>query len=624
VIALLLFASISGIGFYLADQIWQPVYRAEATIFVPPDGGEMTSDSDQDAYTTFVNQQIMIILHHRTLSEAVQRLREKGFYGKTNAVDEREALDHLRKSLDVERIPNSYEVAIDVTAGHARDAALAANTIAQAFLDQVSQPDSAGHVDRATYLKIEEAGLTKELNSLLADSGKVSAALQVTDLGKVKDLPGDESMIELRKAADEAHRKRLEAEVALNEGQKTARLDAYRIVYQDPASRAVIATLLQRRSDLVQATKGMLPSHPVRQSAERQLASIDLQLQQASDDAISKLAANTISKLRGNLAECRRNEENLNNEVRMATARIPVFAQNLGRIEYIKAEISRIENRLSGIHGEREALALRRASGDSIRIFSAAAPPKSATNSPAVIAIVTSLLLAFVVSVVIPVAIDSFDNRIYGPTVVESLLGFPVLGLSLKPSSETSQFAAEHLRKLVAGIERGIAGGASTILLTGLKEPVSPALISEIWRLLSSHGLQVTVRAGAPGMAAEFRERTGAPKLLAAGDSDVEQIKAREVLIMDAPALLFSAGAERLASEAEVTLMVVQACKNTRTDLLRAAQILQRINVPAVGVILDNVQIKLAGYLLRRDFEEYVPIQSQMAKFLYHRDKTVN
>jgi Mrp family chromosome partitioning ATPase len=77
------------------------------------------------------------------------------------------------------------------------------------------------------------------------------------------------------------------------------------------------------------------------------------------------------------------------------------------------------------------------------------------------------------------------------------------------------------------------------------------------------------------------------------------------VVLMDSPALMFSAEAERLAAEADMTLVVVQAGKNTRAELLRGARLLERLNVPAIGIILEDVQVKRAGRALRRDLREY-------------------
>jgi hypothetical protein len=57
----------------------------------------------------------------------------------------------------------------------------------------------------------------------------------------------------------------------------------------------------------------------------------------------------------------------------------------------------------------------------------------------------------------------------------------------------------------------------------------------------------------------------------------------------------------------------VQAGTNTRPELVRGARLLERLNVPAVGVILQDVKVARAGRSLRRDLKEYMALQRQLA-----------
>jgi Mrp family chromosome partitioning ATPase len=101
--------------------------------------------------------------------------------------------------------------------------------------------------------------------------------------------------------------------------------------------------------------------------------------------------------------------------------------------------------------------------------------------------------------------------------------------------------------------------------------------------------------------------------MIGPGVSLAEDLEDCSVVLMDAPALVFSAETERLAAEADMTLVVVQAGMNTRPDLLRGARLLERLNVPAIGVILQDVRVERAGRSLRRDLKEYMAMQRQLA-----------
>jgi len=606
ILASSIFAAVLAIGLTCLIKLQAPIYRAEATIFVPPEGRDAASQ------ITFVNQQILILLHYQTLSETIHRLHDQGVNWQTGLESEQQAVKHLLASLDVEPIPNSYEISVAAMTSGPREAALIANTIAQTYLDEQSQPGTAGHVDRVTRLNLEKANLTKELADLLAQNGAVSETLQVVDLPKALALPGDQALIELRKAGAAAHLKRVEAEVKLSQAELTATLDAQRIVSGDPATRAVMARLIERKIELLQATKGMLPSHPVRKAAERELASIETQLTQGPDNEVPKLASNLMAGLRSEVEQTRKVENRINRDIANLTSRIPSFTDTLAKGDAIRADIARIQERLMGIQSEIDSIAVQSASGDTIRIFSFAVPPNKPLRMRTVESIFAIFVAALVMAVVIPLALHLMDPRIHDASTIEAVLGFPAIGIHLRSTEKTSSFAGEHLRRLVKTIEQHIRSGSRSILLAGLKESVPAALIVDIGRMLTKLGINVIVTDGRSQISKDGQSPSG---LISDGSANARPLGGVEVLIFDAPALLFSSEAERLAAEASATLLVVQAGKNTKEDLLRAARTLDRIKAPAVGVILDNVRVERAGRLLRSDLKQYLHIQGHLEHF---------
>jgi uncharacterized protein involved in exopolysaccharide biosynthesis len=611
ILASSLFATVLAIGLTCLMSLQVPVYRAEATIFVPPDG------RDPAAQMTFVNQQILILLHYQTLSEVIHRLQDQGVNWRTARESEQEAVNRLLASLDIEPIPNSYEISVAAITRSPREAALIANTIAQTYLDEQSQPGTAGHVDRVTQLNIEKANLTKELGDLLAQNGSISATLQASDLPKALALPGDQALIELRKAAVAAHFKRVEAEVKLSQAQLTVTLDAQRIVNGDPATRAVMAGLIERKIELLQATRGMLPSHPVRKAAERELASIETQLAQGPNNEIPKMASELLARLRSDVEQTTQVENRINRDIRNLTSQIPSFAENLAKSDALRADVARVQDRLMRIQGEMDSIAVQTASGDSVRIFSFAVPPNKPLRTRIVETIFAVFVVALVIAFLVPWTLDKTDPRIHDASTIEAVLGFPAIGIHLRATAETSLFAGEHLRKLVKTIGQHIQSGARSILLAGLKEPVPATLIADIVRTLTESGVKVIFIDGRSQISRDLKSPFG---LIGDVNSNSRHPGGVEVVLCDAPALLLSSEAERLAAEASATLLVVQAGKNTKEDLLRAARTLDRIKVHAVGVILDNVEVERAGRVLRSDFKQYLPLQGNLGRFTYKAD----
>lgn len=621
-LSLALFALITGLGSFWAIKTMRPVYQAEATIFVAP---ELAKDDMNGGagtpYPTFVNQQIMSILHYNTLSAALHELSKKGVQWRLKGETEREAVDRLRSSLDVVRVPDSYEVAIQMTSGDPRQAATFANAVAQNFLNEEDRPDASGSRDRRIALEAEKATLEKDLRDELDKRAKLAESLQVVNLQKATTLPDDEVLFQMRQALVAAHRKTVEADEAVEAGQSTVASDAAQIASEDPTARSMTMNLLQRKWDLMEKIKTMLPTHPIRKEAEAEIAAIDAQLKAGAGANVPRVTEELMAKLRAKAAEAQRVEADLDAEIERQSSTIPAQARNLSQAEFVGGNIMRIQERLARVESEIEDMNLRAASGGTMRIFSLAQPPGAPVKSQRTKALAIVFAAATLLGIGLPVLLDLTDKRIYDPATIEQTLGFPVVGMTIARSTKTEHFADEHLRRLVAGIERGIAEGARSVLLVGIKEAVPAALMRDISGQLADRKMNVTVTPGRRKAEPEMRQSHRKSRIIGPGAPagpglpDIEEMEDVNVLLMDAPALVFSAEAERLAAEADMTLVVVQAGKNTREELVRGARLLEQLNVPAVGVILQDVQVSRAGRRLRRDLAEYTVSQRQLPGF---------
>jgi capsular polysaccharide biosynthesis protein len=608
-LAVLVFAAIATMGTLWAVMTMRPVYVAETTIYIPQDLGRGTMDGVTDGvYATLVNQQIMTILHYDTLSEAIQLLKKEGVYWRLKGENEQQAVDRLKSSLVVQRVPDSYEVMIQMTSSDARTAALVANSVARSFLDADNRPDATGRMDRGTALLKEKAALEQELQRTTDLKAKLAESLQVVNIQKSTIIPDDQDLMQSRQALAIAHRRRIEAEEKLKAGPVSVEVEAEQIASADPATRSWEANLLQQKFQLEEKIKTMTPAHPIRKDAEAQIAEINTELKQDGQN-LPKITAQLMAKLRAEAVEARRIEEDLSDEISRETAKIPLMEKNLAQADYLTAEIFRLQGQLSHVESQIDEVNNRTAAGSSMRVFSAAQAPTAPVKSQRVKALSTAFALALLLALGLPVAIDLIDSRIYDAGAVERILGFPVVGMTIARSPKTEQFADEHLRRLVSAIERAMAGGARTVLLTGLKQPVSPSIMRDISRQLSARSINVSVRAARPLLTGEQGSAESLPADIALTD-DLEDC---DLVLMEAPALVFSAEAERMAAKADITLVVVQAGKNTRPDLVRGARLLERLNVQAVGVIVQDVRVERAGRSLRRDLREYMALHGQLA-----------
>jgi len=605
-LATAIFTVVMSIGTLWAYQTMQPYYQAETTIYVPPDLGKDAGDGiNEIAYPTLVNQQIMVVEHYATLSEALQRAKRAGVMWRMPHETERHAVDRLRAALNVQRVPDSFEVSVELTSPDPKAAAVLTNAVAQSFLDVGNRPDPSLSVDRSTALLAEKASIEKELQKQMDQRAALSASLQMANPQKAGQLPDDEVLNQLRQAQSAAHRKRLEAEEQLAGGASGVALEAQQLANADPTDRTLESNLLQRQLELREKIKNMLPSHPTRQQAEAELAIIDAELGTREGQSSHKLTAQLLAKLRSQADEAGRVEADLTREIAKETSNLPALAKDLAQSEYLNNEITRLQTQLTQVENKIADLSSRTTAGSAMRIFSTAEPSDKPLKSQRAKAIGMVCALAVLLAVAIPVGLDLTDARIHDPGTIERTLGFPIVGMTIARTAESENFADEHFWRLVAGIERGIVEGARNVVLIGLKQEVPPSLMRDISRQLSEHGAKVTLQAGHWRPDAPLRVANGQSKLIGPGVSVLKVLEDCHVVLMDSPALMFSAEAERLAAEADMTLVVVQAGKNTRAELLRGARLLERLNVPAIGIILEDVQVKRAGRALRRDLREY-------------------
>jgi capsular polysaccharide biosynthesis protein len=615
-LSVLVFALIAALGTMWAISTSAPVYQAETTIYVPPDQGREANDGIAEIpYATLINQQIMVVLHYATLSEALQIAKKEGVPWRLNGETERHAVDRLRSALNVQRVPESFEVSIQLAGSDPRAAAIVTNAVARSFLDVGNRSDPAQSVDRGAALLNEKASIEKELQTQMGLRAALSASLQMVNPQKNGQLPDDEVLSQLRQAQAAAHRKRIEAEEQLAGGAKAVAYEADQLATADPVARAHEASLLQRQFELRERIKTMLPTHPVRQEAEAELALIDSELKSRAGQGTPKITAQLLARLQAQAEEAGRVEADLSREIAKESSNLPAIARNLAQADYLNSEITRLQNQLNQVEIRIADRNSRRMGGAAMRIFSTAEPPTHPVKSQRMKALGMVFGLALLLSMGLPVALDLADARIYDPATIERLLGFPVVGMTIERNAASEHFADEHLWRLVAGIERGIVEGARTVVLIGLKQPVQASLMRDIYRQLSEHGAKVTLQTGRWKSDAPIRVPQNPTRFVGPGGAIVKVLQDCDVTLMDSPALVFSAEAERLATEADMTLVVVQAGKNTRPELLRSARLLERLNIPAIGVILQDVQVKRAGRSLRRDLKEYLAMQQRRGAY---------
>ncbi|MBV8675271.1 MAG: hypothetical protein JOZ33_17740, partial [Acidobacteriaceae bacterium] len=78
-----------------------------------------------------------------------------------------------------------------------------------------------------------------------------------------------------------------------------------------------------------------------------------------------------------------------------------------------------------------------------------------------------------------------------------------------------------------------------------------------------------------------------------------------DIVLIDAAPILASAETEYLARFADVTILVGESARTRKTELKRAAKLLERLNVGGVAVVINKVGLIRAEKSLKRDIDEF-------------------
>jgi capsular polysaccharide biosynthesis protein len=608
VLAAAIFLFCAAVGYRLVRHYVRPMYQAETTVYVSPSAlKDYAEHANELSYVTLVNQQVLTVLHYDTLSSALRRLDASGHPFRERGETEQAAIDRLRQWIGVWRVPDSYEIAIAATGHDPTHLAFMANAVADAFLEQGRGGFVSERSSHMAVLTAEKNSVDKQLAEKLETVAEYSGKLQVVDLERAATFPDDAVLAQMRVALAGARQKRIEAEQQLAVAEPSgAAAAAEQIFMSDATTKARIDTLLQRQTDLRSRLDGMLPANPLYKSAQKELATVNAQLHSIPSDMIRTIGSELVDKLHADVEETQRTEQALANQVNQDAVNLEQTSRELHDARALNADIERLRTHRRDIQERIDALNLQADLPGFLSVFSLAQRPLQPLKNQKTKALGALLGLALALSLCIPIGLDLLDPRIHSPAGVERVVGFLPMGMTMATKDGEEDFADEHLHRVATGIQRCIARGAKTVLLSPLKMGVPDALADEIARLLIERGFKpAVIHANRPGIVTGRKPVTALGRYGSLLNGSVQDC---DVVLISAQPLLLSADSELLAIESDVTLVVVEAGKSKRKDLERAARLLERLRVAGVGAILTSVRVERAGRVVRSDFRDYVKL----------------
>lgn len=236
-----------------------------------------------------------------------------------------------------------------------------------------------------------------------------------------------------------------------------------------------------------------------------------------------------------------------------------------------------------------------------------------ARNSMFAVAVLLGLI---VLGVAVAVLARLRDPKVYTSLDVERVVGTEPMAVLPDFSEVPNEVAEAHLMQLLsamqsAGKERSLKNCIFTGVGAGAGATTVAARVKELLVTLGNAPLIVdaTDASAAPGIEdASWDERTarhgGLTRTLQQLVGDDARGHQGQMVLADAAPVTASAKTESLIQRADCAIVVIESGATTRAQLRNAANILERLNAPAAGFVLNRVKLAKADRAFRRSVEE--------------------
>ncbi|MFC5861910.1 GumC family protein [Acidicapsa dinghuensis] len=632
----------------------KPFYVATSVIYVSPTNPKtLVDDRELDRpYDSYIQEVMRDVTQYSVLAETLHRLPP----GVAQFPDEseRSAVTRLQQSLNVERIGQTYQVAISISGARPEHLADIVNTLTSAYVEKAKSDEFYGRDERLSALKAEQARIQNETDSLLQEQNQISRALGVASVtGKdAGAIDTENSTVQSELIA--AHQQRIEAEAALQaltDGDPSAPNSALsaaadEIIANDPELQTLRTDLSKHQADLVGKLNGMTENHPERKQTEAQLAQINKALQDMQNNLRQKAAAQLEQKLRTKLNQAQMIESRLNADLQRGTRQAVDTAPKLQRAQEIQAELTQLGTRYAAVDERMSNIELESTSPGAVHLFSPAMTPLTPERSKIRAMIVVIFPFAILAGLATAILLELLDPRVYNATDVEAVLGFAPIGMLFDDREVNQVVFDECALRLAAGVEHASRNtGAKTFVITAVNSGAgTTSIVEHLGTILAKMGRKALaidpsgnsdpisfaalgsglekkpVALGAASSTSLATTNAEASKLTTTnrvlpsklapvhslGFEGFQRIAAEyDIVLIDAAPALISAETEYLARMADVTVLVVEAGKTRKAWLTRAARLLERLGIAGAAAIVNKVHPARAEEALKEDLREF-------------------
>ena len=638
----ILLAGLAGAAAYLL-ALW-PLYTAQSLVYIQPapprvmDLGYTTRwPFDTNTYESYIAQQMVHVTRYDVLTNALRKL-EPGAWQHKNESDQ-EAAERLARAVEVKRLGTSYEMSIAARASSAAMAAKLSNAVTASYLESAAREGKSGNTERMGMLREEEervkAALTSdrteqhELNKKLGLAGVGTNApdLYDEDLSRVRN-----ELVKARSASDEAA-----ARLATLDGKNPhslASLDAEadQVLSADAGLASMKVTLFQRRATLTSQMANLTPNHPQYKQDAEELSQIDNTLDSMTRDLRSKASVRIQQRLHTDLERTAGEESRLNAQLGQMSAAASGVTPKMQRENDLAADIVRLQNRYTAVDDQLHNLMLEDAAPASSYMAAAAVAPLQPVKSGVMRNTLAIALAGLLLGIMAAVTANKLDQKVYIASDVERVLGFAPMAVLPDFAQVSIGVAEEHVLRLSSGIEHARQqGNLKSCIFTGTGQGTGvTTVVTRVRTMLETMG-RATVLVDASGtpppparakgglglndVASDLATHSGSRSTtLLQQLADEAEAGEGSLVLTDTAPLAVSAETEYLARFVDAAIVVIESGVTTRAELRDAAGALQRLEVGAVGFVLNRVGLQKADASFRssvRGIEQHLRAQGR-------------
>jgi polysaccharide biosynthesis transport protein len=660
-LALLIFVIVSALGVPVALKTGNPVYMAQAVVlvspkFIPTLDSEKGMDLNRNNYILYLKQQANMLRRNDVLQETLQRAEVRKIFLLPEETD-KQAQSRLKTALNVKSKRGNPFITVQLTGSSAKGLDIIVNNLVDVYLKKAQAEifyDSDGRIEKLNQHK-------KELQAFISEKQKkrmtIAEELGVTTFQENSLNPYDDILIENTSAFTLARRQRVEAETRLSAlkkqllyGQTTLETLVSEMVANDRVLISYKTKLIERRTELLTQTLGLTSKHPSKRRAEREIAQIDKEIERATRQLYQEIRDRLLQKAQAEIYQTQRLEEALGNEIEEQRAKAIHYANLYNQALVLNKEIDRAYRQLNKINNRIDFLSIEANAPGFVRLNTSATPARYPIKGGRKKIVLIFFVAALGLGLAVPILIDMLDKRIRTPGEVHKILGFPPMAWILnRHNLATQQLATDYLRRMALALERDWHTHETTgFVLTSVKPGGGTTTLTlELASMLSELGVHTlvvelnafqpdpryggTTSQGLTSLLNQENEGLISPEMLivpATGDlpdrlpvgqtskrhlathgklrTVLKRLNAHyDLILMDTPPLLLSADAELLGEIAGGVLLVIEAGVVMPGELKRSAQLLERLNPPVVGSVLNRVEVFRGGGYFAKLLEEY-------------------